>query len=317
MCAGLPPPDMVQTFYWVFTMGATEAAVNNMHACLATHTRYAIWQLETGEGGYLHYQGYCVFRTKQRLQSVKNHFTRHGMNEVHLEPRRGAHSQARDYASKAESRTGATVTTGSEDGIPEGAGQHAALSEIAQLVRQGATDFTLATEHPEAYMYHSNKIHALRQALLQPWSGPRTVIWIYGRPGCGKTRYASEHDPLLFDVPSVSAQPWFDNYTGQRSILLDNLTSSTPWQPLMKWLDRYPVQVPVKGAFVCATWSTVYVTSILHPRLFAAGYDQTTMSPAELQRRITRIYSCELDTDVEWETGLNSTSSMLRTVVDW
>ncbi len=305
---------MVQTFYWCFTQRAHDAAIRNIDACLETHCRYCIFQHEHGsDQDYMHIQGYVVFKTKKHLQSVKNHFAKYGMNDVHLEPRRGTHAQARDYASKSDTRIGAPTTYGSEEGIPQhGRGTAQELQDIVDRVRQGATDYDLATWNPQAYMMHSNRIHALRRALMQPNTGLRTVIWIFGKPGSGKTRYAYDSCPNVFNVPSVSATPWFDSYSGQPAILLDNLTNSTPWQALMCWMDRYPLQVPVKGAFLQATWSTVYVTSIRHPRLWAALYDQTTIDPLELKRRITRIYCPETQCDVSWDFAAASTSSALN-----
>jgi len=60
---------------------------------------YAVWQLERGESGTPHYQGYVVFQGKKRRDWCNKHCTK-----GHWEPRKGSHMQAKDYVTKSETR---------------------------------------------------------------------------------------------------------------------------------------------------------------------------------------------------------------------
>lgn len=52
----------------------------------------------------------------------------------------------------------------------------------------------------------------------------KQCLWLWGKPGCGKTRYATAHFKLAY---KKLQNKWWDGYTGQEAVLLDDLGKET------------------------------------------------------------------------------------------
>lgn len=75
-------------------------------------------------------------------------------------------------------------------------------------------------------------------------------IWIYGRAGCGKSTWAAMFGDAMGGYYEKPQNKWFDNYAGQRVIILDDLRTDTLNYYLLKWADNKPVSAEVKGGKV-------------------------------------------------------------------
>lgn len=93
---------------------------------------------------------------------------------------------------------------------------------------------------------------------LKPLKRDVEVIVLIGKTGTGKSSWAYEHYPDLYAKPDG---PWFDGYSGQKTILLDDYYGSVSYPVLLKMCDRYPFNAPVKGGYVWAQWDKVIITS--------------------------------------------------------
>lgn len=62
---------------------------------------YCVYQLERGENGTLHLQGYLELKNRKRFTELKKF---HGLFGAHFEPRKGSPSEARDYCMKTDTR---------------------------------------------------------------------------------------------------------------------------------------------------------------------------------------------------------------------
>jgi len=118
-----------------------------------------------------------------------------------------------------------------------------------------------------------------QQLTLQPLNRNVKVTILIGEPGTGKTRYAYDSDSDTYTKPEGK---WWDGYNGQKTILLDDYYGDIPYSILLKVLDRYPIQVPIKGGFVYAQWTHVIITSNRQPE---SWYEQGLTDA--LKRRIT------------------------------
>jgi hypothetical protein len=59
---------------------------------------------------------------------------------------------------------------------------------------------------------------------------------------------------------------WFDGYEGQKLVLFDDFDKGQiSFRLLLRLLDRYPMQVPIKGGFVEWCPRVIYITSNLGP----------------------------------------------------
>lgn len=242
---------------------------------------FIAWSIETAPTtGKLHCQAYAY----GQKMSVKAWASRFG--KQHVKPMRGSLQQNEAYCSKqAELKK-----LGTE---PMGSGHRRDLEQIKQLcdnippgqnVMDLATDvdsFAVCIQYKrglEAYV--ANK----RRRAIQGNHDAPDVIFITGPSGSGKSRYVRQLEPLVYDIPGG---PWRDGYDLQEAVLYDNLEpqSITDRVQFLKEIDRYPIQVPVKGGFTAWKPKRIYITSTYTMDDFAARFNQAT----EWSRRITSL----------------------------
>jgi len=125
-------------------------------------------------------------------------------------------------------------------------------------------------KYQQKWMIYNRGIKEFERLLSNPnrtWT--TKVMWYSGSTGTGKTRLAH----LLtkgnaWVAPDISFQ-WFDGYSGQESVIVDDIGPSEGQHPPRNvWLrmtDRYPMQVPVKGGFVDWVPKRIFVTSNFTP----------------------------------------------------
>ena len=152
----------------------------------------------------------------------------------------------------------------------------------------------MESEHQDTFVQYNNGIKTL-YSMAVTYKAQKVdkdfapqVIYIYGPPGSGKTRYVAQNEPNYYDVPPQDNYKWKDGYAGQDAVLYDNITNSTVTPTIfLKEIDRYFIQVPIKGAYIGWRPKRIYITSTQSPQQLATlgGFQD----PQELLRRITEI----------------------------
>jgi len=142
-----------------------------------------------------------------------------------------------------------------------GAGQRTDINGAAQAIKRGMSHVDVALKHTEVFFKYPKALESFR-ALVNP-SKQRTVqvIFVHGPPRTGKSLGVLRAFPGCF-VKSSPSGVWWDGYTGQDVIVLDDVDKGwISFGDLMSWTDGLPLSVPVKGGMVPAHWDTVVMTS--------------------------------------------------------
>lgn len=242
----------------------------------AKTVRYLCYAPEVGETGTPHLQGYVAWHNPHSLEKFKKDCG----GRIHYEPfTKGTAIQNRNYCLGMVDK---------KKNIP-----NPDFLEWGQLPQQGErTDWAQAVndlqtrdiidviqEQPQLAPC-VRALERIKTLALKPCKRDVQVIVLIGKPGTGKSRYAYDNYPELYSKPDGQ---WFDGYSGQKTLLLDDYYGSLSYSTLLKVCDRYPFNAPVKGGYVWAQWDTVIITSNKH---FNEWYDYTTDTSA-FKRRIT------------------------------
>lgn len=254
---------------------------------LAQHSqeKYAVWQKERGEQGTEHLQIYIQMRTAVRISSVKDLYPR-----AHIEVARSP-AKAMEYCSKEDTRIEGPWERGEKP-------QQGARTDIEECVDQIMSDLgkkrplmTAATVHTNAMAkFHRGIMHVVNSR-IQPRDGSTApdVTVLYGKTGTGKSKRAFEECPDAY-VWDASKSQWFDGYMGHNEIIMEEFRGQMPFGQLLRLLDRYELQLPVKGSFVEIVATKIIITSPVHPREWYTGLDERLEgSTDQLLRRITNI----------------------------
>lgn len=239
---------------WLFTLNnPTDADKPDWPATV----RYAIYSLEKGEQGTPHWQGYVEFTTPRQMPKTL-------LPRAHWERRKGTREQARAYCMKKESH----IDGPWEHGLWEagGQGRRSDLTDVADAILRGAPVTEVAEGNAETFIKYHRGVERLRQIVLgktkRTWKTRLVVHW--GKPGTGKTRAVYDAHKLD-EIYAKEDGDWWDGYDGQPVVLIDDFYGGMRYSTFLRLTDRYPMQLPVKGAMVNFVAKTIYITSNVHP----------------------------------------------------
>lgn len=242
--------------------------------------RYVVFGLEEcPKTGEFHFQGYCEFSDKVSMATVKKVFND---NTMHLEPRYGTQAQAIEYCCKDGQVH--------EWGTPQFSGKR---NDIADIITECKTVNEVMDKYPSVYCAYRNGLRDIytRRFMedIPDWRAVEVRVY-YGSTGSGKTRKAvteaKSHGTYYKLTCHDNNSLWFDGYTGQTSLIIDEFYGWIKWNFLLTLLDGYnQCRLPIKGGFTFASWTHVYITSNVHPMYWYKSIRD--MSP--LMRRITSI----------------------------
>lgn len=251
---------------------------------LAKDAKYFVWGYEIAPTtGTPHLQGYTAWDNPRSLDKFATYFQK----KIHLERAKGTAKQASDYCKKPDTKDPSKPAPGWE--------------EYGELPRQGErTDWCVAVEEIKSGTPVEEVIENQPQLLpcvralttfknmcLKPLNRPVEVIVLYGEAGSGKSRWAYDNYPDLYAKP---ANKWWDGYTGQTTVLLDDFYGWIQYHDLLRVLDRYAYNCEYKGGHCWAQWERVIITSNKPP----AQWYEKGLTPA-LARRLSKIFYYSID----------------------
>lgn len=286
--AGAAEGRIVRARWWSITINCKEdqRTPDKPYLCLEDNgLLYYCFQLEQcPTTDRLHFQGCLRYDRPVSMRQVKE-FVR--VPHAHLEAAKDYRSLI-VYCKKEESR----VEGPWEGGCSGDQGKRSDLAEVAEILRSGGTIQDVADVRPEAIIRYGRGILTLQETLQRSRLRPHLKVYlVWGPTGTGKTWLAHQLDRNVQGVADLK-NPWFNGYTGGKTLLLDEAGKGMMCVNLLKRiLDVYPVAAPVKGGFVPINCDTIIITSNTYFADWYPGLDP--MDLAAVARRFTKIYHIE------------------------
>lgn len=292
-CGSLP----TQSRSWILTISADKYDRDKVETALEPYTY--IGQLERGKGGFLHWQVLVENETPIRFSTLKRK-----LPAAHIEPRRGTVSEAVAYCTKEDSRVDGEEPLQHGD-IPsrDENGRRSDLDRIrAAILDEGRTVDEVILTMPEAARvakYVTELAAARDRAAVRGVERDVEIIYLYGDPGVGKTRWLYDH---YDDVARMTDYRNFDAYNGERVLALDEYGGQIDLRLLNGVIDRYPINLPARYYDRPARYETVVIISN-QPPWALYDWEQPVVRRAFARRlhRVLMMDSCghvqEVDAD--------------------
>lgn len=265
---------------------------------IETGVQYIIVQLEKGENGTIHWQGFMILKERKYLNYMKEHFSK----RAHWEVARGSNEQASAYCKKDDTHIEILDPFGKdlaryEDGempqrerLKRQEAQWKAEDDL-EAVKAGykrPSEFEPSTLMAHGFLPAYN---ALTADVLGPYRPDLKIITMVGPPGTGKSysiqKCFPEHGRCIYGNSGC----WFQNPTAD-VMIFEEFNGQIPLQRMLQMLDPYPLALEVKGRMAPALYKTVIITSNTSP---ASWYPIKPADEAEqgdlFKRKIDSIHA--------------------------
>lgn len=245
-----------------------------------SNLNFYIWQIERGNSGTRHIQGYCQLRGDSYwgIKKWKQYFT----SRFHFDKARGSPEANITYCSKEEGREEGPF----QGGKPSYQGRRSDLQEAAEDFKTFTSVRAAADKHAEQFIRYSRGLLQFRSLHAQKRNWPVQVFWIYGPTGAGKSRFVNDIAPDAYWKPSGGIK-WWDHYDGESDIIIDDYRKDfCKFHDLLTLLDRYPYKVEYKGG-TCELLSKRFFITTPKSVRETWDYEQRNEQIEQLLRRIT------------------------------
>lgn len=249
----------MQGRYWLLTI-PENAWSPNIHEKI----QYIKGQKEIGHNtGYIHWQVLVIFKRGVRLACIKKIFGQ----GVHAELTKS--KAANDYVWKDD--TSVPDTRFELGSLPINRNSSRDWDAIKNSAKRGLFD-----EIPSDILIRSySNLRRLYADSLKPEPMQKKVHVFWGRTGTGKSRRAWEE--ATFDAyPKDPNTKFWDGYQGQTKVVIDEFRGLISISNMLRWLDRYPVIVEIKGSSTVLRADEIWITSNMDPKYWYPDIDVLT-----------------------------------------
>jgi len=301
-------PEGPKSHAWCFTWNNPTEAGDALIARLESTPgiRYAVFQLEQGESGTPHFQGYIYCPNGKTLKTLKNQIG----SEPHWETARAGTQVNIRYCTKCcdqcheLKRLGVCGNTARLSGPwtfgqPPTQGKRNDLVGVKDALLRGATRAEILDEFPDVMIKYPKNLDYVRR-FIQKGTGdyPRTARLSIGPTRFGKTWDATRApgtNSFDEDCWMKKDTKWFDTYSGETKVVWDDFAgaaSAVTLTSLLQLLDNYRHLGETKGGWEWWLAKEIWFTSNIHPFLWYEWKNRRAQLDA-LAARFTevRIYT--------------------------
>lgn len=223
---------------------------------LLASATYGIFGFETGKNNTKHIQGYGYWTNKISFSTIKETLPR-----AHIECAKGDARENQSYCSKEDNYT--------EYGTIPQQGRRNDICAFKDDILSGMSEEELLDKHTECFAKYDRFYQRCRNIVLKKQAKlmiQPEVIVIEGDTGTGKTHTVyAEND--INDVYKVevgdgsSGSVFWDSYSGEKVILIDDFHSNLKLDYMLRLLDKYPMKLNIKGGHTWKCAEKIYITT--------------------------------------------------------
>jgi hypothetical protein len=244
-------------------------------------------QVEVGQNGTMHLQGYVQLVGKTRRVTFNNKVRKHTDFTFHVENARGSADENVNYCTKPtgewEYSSGLkkmnTTVSAKPIWINKGGlvkkGSSTNLAAAIRGIQNGLTMQQIDEQFPSVAVRNARGLEAMmfrKKSAENKDNRMGKLFVLYGGAGTGKSymarnQLAAELGLTPDDVFSVQfeGRVWFDGYAGEKILLIDDYEPKAIKRSLLVRLtDIYPMTGETKGGHIVPEWDYVIVTSNYH-----------------------------------------------------
>jgi len=216
---------------------------------------YVVGQFERGEKtNHLHWQGYFEFVKKMTLTGLKK------LNdEIHWDCAKGTGVENRVYCTKLATRERGPFEFGKM--AKENQGKRNDLEMMKECLDQQGEEAAWE-DHFSQMVKYTKGVEKYMSRKAETRKEMTKVEFHYGVPGTGKTELVAGLNP---DAYWKSPDKWWDGYSGQSVVVLDEFNGWMPYSVLCRLCDGTPLKVEVKGGIKEFIAKKLVIISNYHP----------------------------------------------------
>ena len=132
-------------------------------------------------------------------------------------------------------------------------------------------------------------LRAIGADFAKPVAIERTVNVYWGATGTGKSKQAWA-EAGMEAYPKDPRTKFWCGYRDQENVVIDEFRGGIDISHVLRWLDRYPVIVELKGGSTVLTACNIWITSNIDPRCWYPDLDPATVEALMRRIRVTRFY---------------------------
>lgn len=262
----MPSPKAV---YWILTIPHADFLPFLPQQC-----NYIRGQLELAQSGFLHWQIIIILKQQSRLAAVKAIFGQ----TTHAEPTRS--SAAEQYVWKDDTAVPNTKFELGTKPVQRG------TSKDWEAIRESAKCGRLDDIPADVYVRNYNSLKRIAVDNSEPVAIERRVKVYWGPTGVGKSRRAWA-EAGLDAYPKDPRTKFWDGYRNHEHVVIDEFRGGIDIGHVLRWFDRYPVLVEVKGSSAVLRATNIWITSNISPQEWYPDIDSATIDA--LLRRLSVV----------------------------
>lgn len=276
---------------WCFTLNNYTAEEEEKLKGELPQVKYIVFQRERGhEDNTPHLQGYLELETSQRISFLKKINPR-----AHWEPRRGTQQQAIDYCTKEDTREQGTEpfergVKANANGVRKDTFSANVLTperrgELIDKVRKKEMRISDLSSYEMQDTALMRSLEGVCKDLAGPYRDDLRVITIIGPTGVGKSWSVQ----MLFPEGvckwiNGNSGCWFSE-VDKEVCLFDEFAGQIAIERFLKLIDKYPMQIEVKGGMRPCYWRTIFICSNVTPECWYNNFEDDQKVSTEMINR--------------------------------